>query len=314
MEPCHSNVCTSKVADISHSKPEMQPRRHEATKKNKYAEDHFRLADRDRRSDYTNHRMLYRRPPRPRSWFARDHLRASRVSRVRSRGASVPSAKGKSLLNIGVRCSAISAWTLLSRIRWCLEVKSVEQLNPVHRAQLMTYLRISKLRAGLLLNFNVAVLAGRNKATRAVRRSSSCLRVFVVAFVLMLATWLVCHSVSSWSSVISFIARPVVGERPFHRREPLRELLVRFSQRRLRLHAQLSREVGDCEQQVPDFFFDAILIPRVRCLTPPRESPRPLPQSWRRRPWCAPNRSLPTPRGRRCGTRGGGPAASARCR
>ena len=39
-----------------------------------------------------------------------------------------------------------------------LEVKSVEHLSPVHRAQLMSYLRISKLRAGLLLNFNVPVL------------------------------------------------------------------------------------------------------------------------------------------------------------
>ncbi len=39
-----------------------------------------------------------------------------------------------------------------------LELKSVERLNPVHRAQLLTYLRMSKVRAGLLVNFNVAVL------------------------------------------------------------------------------------------------------------------------------------------------------------
>ena len=39
-----------------------------------------------------------------------------------------------------------------------LEIKSVEHLNPVHRAQLTTYLRISKIRLGLLLNFNVAIL------------------------------------------------------------------------------------------------------------------------------------------------------------
>ena len=39
-----------------------------------------------------------------------------------------------------------------------LEIKSVERLNPVHHAQLLSYLRISKLRIGLLINFNVAVL------------------------------------------------------------------------------------------------------------------------------------------------------------
>jgi GxxExxY protein len=39
-----------------------------------------------------------------------------------------------------------------------LEIKSVEHLNPVHRAQLTTYLRVSKIRLGLLLNFNVAIL------------------------------------------------------------------------------------------------------------------------------------------------------------
>jgi GxxExxY protein len=39
-----------------------------------------------------------------------------------------------------------------------LEIKSVERLLPVHEAQLLTYLRLSFLRTGLLLNFNHAVL------------------------------------------------------------------------------------------------------------------------------------------------------------
>ena len=42
--------------------------------------------------------------------------------------------------------------------RIVLEVKSVERLNPVHHAQLLNYLRISKLNIGLLVNFNVPVL------------------------------------------------------------------------------------------------------------------------------------------------------------
>jgi GxxExxY protein len=39
-----------------------------------------------------------------------------------------------------------------------LELKSVERLNPVHHAQVLSYLRASQLRIGLLVNFNVPVL------------------------------------------------------------------------------------------------------------------------------------------------------------
>ena len=35
-----------------------------------------------------------------------------------------------------------------------LEVKAVQQILPVHEAQLLTYLRVSGLKLGLLLNFN----------------------------------------------------------------------------------------------------------------------------------------------------------------
>ena len=38
------------------------------------------------------------------------------------------------------------------------ELKSVEKMNPVYEAQLMTYLRLSKVRLGFLINFNVAHL------------------------------------------------------------------------------------------------------------------------------------------------------------
>ena len=39
-----------------------------------------------------------------------------------------------------------------------LELKVVESLNEVHRAQLISYLRISRLQLGLLINSNVAIL------------------------------------------------------------------------------------------------------------------------------------------------------------
>lgn len=39
-----------------------------------------------------------------------------------------------------------------------LELKSVETLLPIHQAQLFTYLKLSKKRLGLLINFNVTAL------------------------------------------------------------------------------------------------------------------------------------------------------------
>jgi GxxExxY protein len=39
-----------------------------------------------------------------------------------------------------------------------VEIKSVEEIIPVHEAQLLTYLRLGGWKAGLLMNFNVPVL------------------------------------------------------------------------------------------------------------------------------------------------------------
>jgi GxxExxY protein len=43
-------------------------------------------------------------------------------------------------------------------------VKSVDQLQPIHEAQLLTYLRLADRRLGLLINFNATVL--RNSIRR----------------------------------------------------------------------------------------------------------------------------------------------------
>ncbi len=39
-----------------------------------------------------------------------------------------------------------------------LELKSLEQLAPIHEAQLLTYLKRTRLKGGLLINFNVPLL------------------------------------------------------------------------------------------------------------------------------------------------------------
>ena len=39
-----------------------------------------------------------------------------------------------------------------------VELKTVEKLLPIHEAQLLTYLKLSGMKTGLLLNFHSAVL------------------------------------------------------------------------------------------------------------------------------------------------------------
>jgi GxxExxY protein len=59
--------------------------------------------------------------------------------------------KGKKL-DLGYRID------LLVDEKIIIEVKSVDALNPVHLAQVMTYLKLSGCRIGLLINFNVQFL------------------------------------------------------------------------------------------------------------------------------------------------------------
>jgi GxxExxY protein len=58
----------------------------------------------------------------------------------------------------GVRLDAGYRLDLLVEDALIVEVKSVEELHPVHEAQLLTYLRLSCRKLGLLLNFDVPVL------------------------------------------------------------------------------------------------------------------------------------------------------------
>lgn len=47
---------------------------------------------------------------------------------------------------------------LLIEEKLIIEVKAIETILPVHQAQLLTYLKLSKLRLGLLINFNAELL------------------------------------------------------------------------------------------------------------------------------------------------------------
>jgi GxxExxY protein len=56
------------------------------------------------------------------------------------------------LLDCGYRIDLIVEEAII------VELKSVEKIERVHEAQLLTYLRLSALSLGLLLNFNVEYL------------------------------------------------------------------------------------------------------------------------------------------------------------
>ena|SRR5438105_513904 len=64
----------------------------------------------------------------------------------------IPVVYGTIRIDIGFRAD------LIVEDRVVVEIKSVEVLAPVHRKQLLTYLRLADKRLGLLINFNAALI------------------------------------------------------------------------------------------------------------------------------------------------------------
>jgi GxxExxY protein len=58
----------------------------------------------------------------------------------------------------GLRLDAALRMDLVVERRVVVEIKTVEVILPVHRAQLLTYLRVGRYPLGLVLNFNVTAL------------------------------------------------------------------------------------------------------------------------------------------------------------
>ena len=58
----------------------------------------------------------------------------------------------------GMELDAEFVMDILVPGRLVVELKAVERLHPVHEAQLITYLKLSGIHVGLLINFNVPVL------------------------------------------------------------------------------------------------------------------------------------------------------------
>jgi GxxExxY protein len=58
----------------------------------------------------------------------------------------------------GLRLDCAYRLDLLIEDELVVEIKAVDKLAPIHEAQLLTYLRLSGLRVGLLMNFNTTRL------------------------------------------------------------------------------------------------------------------------------------------------------------
>lgn len=69
-----------------------------------------------------------------------------------ARQVTLPVVYDGARLDAGLRLDMLVADCLI------VEVKSVEAMNPVFKAQLLTYLKLSGHRLGLLINFNVPVI------------------------------------------------------------------------------------------------------------------------------------------------------------
>ena len=58
----------------------------------------------------------------------------------------------------GIRVDAGYRIDLIVKEKVIIELKAVESLIPVHEAQLLTYMKLTGIRVGMLMNFNVPVL------------------------------------------------------------------------------------------------------------------------------------------------------------
>jgi GxxExxY protein len=80
------------------------------------------------------------------------------VQELRSRGIKVQSQVVLPIIYEGVELESGLRIDLLVGGKIVVELKAVDELHPVHFAQLLTYLRLSERRLGFLINFNVPKL------------------------------------------------------------------------------------------------------------------------------------------------------------
>ena len=74
------------------------------------------------------------------------------------RGMRIEQQKSLPVTYRGIQLDAGYRLDLLVEDAIIVEIKAVDQLAPIHQAQLLSYLKLSSCHVGLLINFNVKVL------------------------------------------------------------------------------------------------------------------------------------------------------------
>lgn len=77
---------------------------------------------------------------------------------LRSRGLNCQKEVAVPLIYKGVKLGEDKRIDILVENQIVLELKSVQKIEEVHHLQILSYLRLSNLRYGLLINFNVPIL------------------------------------------------------------------------------------------------------------------------------------------------------------
>ena len=75
-----------------------------------------------------------------------------------SKGLNVELEKSQPVLYEETKLDVGYRLDMLINNKVIIELKAVEELSKIHMAQVLTYLRLSKCRLGLLLNFNVLLM------------------------------------------------------------------------------------------------------------------------------------------------------------
>jgi GxxExxY protein len=78
--------------------------------------------------------------------------------KLRENGFRVEKEKSIPLIFENIKLNCGYRLDLLIEDRLVLEIKAVEELNNIHMAQVLTYLKTGNFRLGLLINFNVSIL------------------------------------------------------------------------------------------------------------------------------------------------------------
>jgi GxxExxY protein len=79
-------------------------------------------------------------------------------SELREHGLSFERQRPLPVIYKSVRLDCGYRMDVVVESRLVLELKTIERLLPVHSAQLLTYLRLSGIKTGLILNFHAPVL------------------------------------------------------------------------------------------------------------------------------------------------------------